>query len=114
MRTFLTHNPEDLQAYYGRALPELRAIADVVFNPLDRDLTTPELVAAAKDCDVIIAHRSTPGDAALFAALPGLLAFLRCAVDISTSTFPLPAQPVCWSAKPTRASFRQPQNWPWR
>ena len=61
LTAFLTHNPEDLRAYYGRALPELKSIAAVVGNPLDRDLNTPELVAAAKDCDVIIAHRSTPG-----------------------------------------------------
>lgn len=84
LTAFLTHNPEDLQAYYGRALPELSSIAHVVFNPLDTDLTTPELIAAAKDCDVIIAHRSTPGEAAMFCELPALLAFLRCAVDIST------------------------------
>jgi D-3-phosphoglycerate dehydrogenase / 2-oxoglutarate reductase len=84
LTAFLTHNPEDLDAYYARALPELKAVADVVFNPLDRDLTTPELVEAANGCDVIIAHRSTAGEAALFASLPGLLAFLRCAVDIST------------------------------
>lgn len=81
---FLTHNSEDLDAYYGRALPELEAIADVVCNPLGRDLTTPELIAAASGCDVIIAHRSTPGETSLFSALPELLAFLRCAVDIST------------------------------
>jgi D-3-phosphoglycerate dehydrogenase len=84
LTAFLTHNPEDLAVYYGRALPELTAIARVVFNPLDHDLSTPELIAAAKDCDVIIAHRSTPGEATVFTALPGLLAFLRCAVDIST------------------------------
>lgn len=84
MRVFLTHNPEDLDAYYGRALPQLRAIADVVINPLDRDLTTPELIDAAAGCEVVIAHRSTPGEAALFSARPELLAFLRCAVDIST------------------------------
>jgi D-3-phosphoglycerate dehydrogenase / 2-oxoglutarate reductase len=84
LTAFLTHNPEDLEAYYGRALPELSAIADVVFNQLGRDLSTPELVTAAKDCDVIIAHRATPGEAGLFTELPGLLAFLRCAVDIST------------------------------
>jgi D-3-phosphoglycerate dehydrogenase len=84
LTAFLTHNPEDLDAYYGRALPELSAIARVIFNPLDRDLDTVELISAAKDCDVIIAHRSTPGEAAVFAELPGLLAFLRCAVDIST------------------------------
>jgi D-3-phosphoglycerate dehydrogenase len=88
LTAFLTHNPEDLDAYYGRALPELSAIAQVVLNPLGRDLNTPELAAAAKDCDVIIAHRSTPGEAALFTALPGLLAFLRCAVDISTIDVP--------------------------
>ena len=84
MKVFVTHNPEDLAAYYGRALPDLSAIADVVLNPLDRDLSTPELVDAAAGCDVIVAHRSTPGDAATFESLPTLKAFLRCAVDIST------------------------------
>lgn len=84
MRVFVTHNPEDLNAYYARALPEMQAIADVTLNPLDRDLSTTELIEAAHGCQVIVAHRSTPGDAVVFAADPGLLAFLRCAVDIST------------------------------
>jgi D-3-phosphoglycerate dehydrogenase / 2-oxoglutarate reductase len=84
LTAFLTHNPEDLHAYYGRALPELQSVARVVFNPAGHDLSTQELVAAADGCDVIIAHRSTAGEAAVFAELPGLLAFLRCAVDIST------------------------------
>lgn len=84
LRTFVTHNPEDLEAYYGRALPELEAIADVVLNPLGRDLTTPELIEHAAGCQVIVAHRATPGDTDVFAALPELVAFLRCAVDIST------------------------------
>jgi D-3-phosphoglycerate dehydrogenase len=84
MRVFLTHNPEDLEAYYGRALPELEAIADVVRNPFDRDLTTPELIEAAAGAQVIVAHRATPGDPEVFAALDELVAFLRCAVDIST------------------------------
>ncbi|MEM9655145.1 MAG: NAD(P)-dependent oxidoreductase [Actinomycetota bacterium] len=88
MRVFLTHNPEDLAAYYGRALPELEAIAEVVRNPLDRDLTTDELLQYAAHCEVIVAHRATPGEAALFAGHPGLLAFLRCAVDISTIDLP--------------------------
>ena len=91
MRVFVTHNPEDLAAYYGRALPELRSLTerdgtpiDVVLNPLNRDLTTEELIECAAGCDVIVAHRSTPGEAKAFATLPELLAFLRCAVDIST------------------------------
>lgn len=84
MRVFLTHNPEDLRAYYGRALPELERIADVVANPLDRDLETSELIEHAAGCDVIVAHRATPGERPVFGSLPGLLAFVRTAVDIST------------------------------
>ncbi|MDX2380348.1 MAG: NAD(P)-dependent oxidoreductase [Acidimicrobiia bacterium] len=84
MRVFLTHDPEDLEAYYARALPDLVEIADVEHNPIDRDLSTAELIDAAAGCDVIIAHRSTPGEAALFERSSGLLAFLRCAVDTST------------------------------
>ncbi len=84
MRVFVTHNPEDLDAYYGRSLPELEAIADVVVNPTDHDLADDELIAAAQGCDVIVAHRATPGSADLFAAVDDLKAFLRCAVDIST------------------------------
>ncbi len=86
MRVFVTHNPEDLDAYFGRALPELRAIngVEVVVNPTDHDLSTPELIAAAAGCQVIVAHRSTPGAGELFANCSDLIAFLRCAVDIST------------------------------
>lgn len=83
MRVFLTHNPEDRDAYFGRALPELQTLADVVFNPLQRDLATDELITAAKNCDVIVSHRSTHGPSAVFESLPALVAFLRCAVDIS-------------------------------
>jgi len=84
VRVFLTHNSEDRDAYYGRALPLLTRIADVVQNPFDHDLSTAALIEAARDCDVIVAHRSTPGEAALFERMPDLVAFLRCAVDTST------------------------------
>jgi D-3-phosphoglycerate dehydrogenase len=84
IRVFLTHSPEDLDAYYRKALPQLQSIAEVKHNSTDRDLTTPELIRAAADCQVIVAHRATPGDAILFDRSPELLAFLRCAVDIST------------------------------
>ncbi|MDH3293918.1 MAG: hydroxyacid dehydrogenase [Acidimicrobiia bacterium] len=86
MRVFVTHNSEDLDAYFGRALPALESIdgVEVTLNRRDRDLTTPELIEAARGCQVIIAHRSTPGEAELFDASPDLVAFLRCAVDIST------------------------------
>lgn len=81
---FVTHNPEDREAYYGRALPDLRSVADVLVNPLDRDMTTAELIEEAQGCQVIVTHRSTPGEPEIFAQLPDLIAFLRCAVDIST------------------------------
>ena len=84
MRVFLTHNPEDLEAYFGRALPDLRSVAEVVLNHSSGDLNTDELIAAAAGCDVIVAHRSAAAEAALFEQRPELLAFLRCAVDIST------------------------------
>lgn len=84
MRVFVTHNPEDLHAYYGRSLPQLQQVAEVVVNPFNRDLTPEELVDAAGTCEVIVAHRATPAAAEVFARLPRLVAFLRTAVDLST------------------------------
>ncbi|MFQ5555655.1 MAG: NAD(P)-dependent oxidoreductase [Acidimicrobiia bacterium] len=83
LRVFLTHNAEDLEAYYGRALTELEPMTEVVLNRRGRDPTTAELVEAAATCDIIISHRATPGEPALFDGTPRLLAFLRCAVDVS-------------------------------
>jgi D-3-phosphoglycerate dehydrogenase len=82
-RVFLTHPPAALAGYFGdRALADLRAFADVTLNALDRELGVAELVAAAAGHDVIISYRQTPGEAALFAGLPDLVAFQRVAVDI--------------------------------
>jgi D-3-phosphoglycerate dehydrogenase len=80
---FLTHDPDALKNYYGdRALAGLRALGEVRLNPKSPPLTTDELIAAAKGCDVIVSYRITPGEPALFAASPDLVAFVRCAVDI--------------------------------
>lgn len=84
IRIFLAHNPEDREVYYGRALPRLQALGEVVMNPLDRDLTTPEFIEQAKGCKVIVSHRSPPAEAALFESSPELLAYFRCALDIRT------------------------------
>ncbi|MGI9616160.1 MAG: NAD(P)-dependent oxidoreductase [Acidimicrobiales bacterium] len=83
-RVFLSHSPEDLGAYFGQALPRLSEMATVVYNPTAGELTTAELIDAAEGCQVIIAHRSTPGPASVFEARVETLAFLRTAVDIST------------------------------
>ncbi len=88
VRVFVTHNREDLEAYFGRALPNLEEIADVVLNQSGGDLSTPDLISAAAGCEVIVAHRSTPGPAELFESSPDLLAFLRTAVDLSTVDVP--------------------------
>lgn len=82
---FVSHPQDRLDAYFGRRATEaLMRLAQVRFNAEPRELSTPELVAAAQGCDAIIAYRQTPAPAALFSALPQLTAFLRCAVDIRT------------------------------
>ena len=82
-RVFVSHPQPRLAHYFGlRATAALQAICDVRFNPGDRDLSSGELAALAQDCDIVIAYRQTAGDEALFAALPRLAAFVRCAIDI--------------------------------
>ena len=86
---FVSHPQSKLGHYFGdRATAALRAIADVRFNPGDTDLSPSELAALAGDCEVIISYRQTAGDEALFAALPRLLAFVRCAIDIRNIDVP--------------------------
>ncbi len=86
---FVSHPQSKLAHYFGaRATAALQAIADVRFNPGDTDLSSGELAALAQDCDVIISYRQTLGDEALFAALPRLLALVRCAIDIRNIDVP--------------------------
>ncbi|WP_404589142.1 hypothetical protein, partial [Neisseria gonorrhoeae] len=70
--------------YLEAGLDELRRVADVVLNTSGDVLSGRELSAAAAGCEVIIAHRATPGLAETFATAPDLVAFLRAAVDVST------------------------------
>ncbi|HEY6720362.1 MAG TPA: NAD(P)-dependent oxidoreductase [Burkholderiales bacterium] len=82
-RIFLTHPPEALANYYGeRALAGLKAMAEVRLNPAARELSTRELIEAARGCELIVSYRQTPGEAELFANSPDLVAFSRCAIDI--------------------------------
>jgi D-3-phosphoglycerate dehydrogenase / 2-oxoglutarate reductase len=86
MRILLTHTPSALENYYGqRALAALSEHGEVMLNPTGAVLDDPAaLAAAAQGARVIVADRQTPGPATLYARLPGLLAFCRVAVDIST------------------------------
>jgi D-3-phosphoglycerate dehydrogenase len=89
VKVFLSHTQEQFEGYFGDApLEALRQQAEVVRNETGRVLAGAGLAAAAAGCEVIIAHRATPGTAETFSAAPDLLAFLRCAVDISTIDVP--------------------------
>src|SRR3982751_3007885 len=69
--------------YYGdRSLDGLRATAEVVLHESDETLVSASLVRAAQDVDIIVADRMTEGRGEIFAQLPRLRAFVRCAVDI--------------------------------
>ena len=86
LRILLTHTPHMLANYYGeRALAGLRRHGEVRLNPHGWVLdSTDALVEAAAGVDVIVADRQVPVPAEVFAALPGLIAVCRVAVDVST------------------------------
>ena len=80
---FVTFPPAARRNYYGDdAVAHLRRLGEVRLNPLERALDTPDLIDAARGCEIIIADRQTPGRADLFPNLPDLVAFTRCAIDI--------------------------------
>ena len=82
-RILLTHSAEALALYYGkRALSGLRKLGEVKLHEGQNPLEGEALIAAAADCDLIVSYRQSPAPAVLFERLPGLVAFLRCAIDI--------------------------------
>lgn len=82
-RVLLTFGATARRNYYGAtALAELQAIADVRLNEGEAPLAGQALVEAARGCAVIISDRQAAAPAALFAALPELAVFQRCAVDV--------------------------------
>jgi len=82
-KVLLTHTPQARRQYYGeRSLKALQALAQIVLHQGDDALDAAGLIAAAGDADIIVADRLTEGPGAIFAKLPKLRAFVRCAVDI--------------------------------
>jgi D-3-phosphoglycerate dehydrogenase / 2-oxoglutarate reductase len=82
-RILLTHTPQMRENYYGaRALADLRELGEVALHEGSEPLGTSALVAVAQGCGIIVADRATACDEAMFAALPGLVAVSRVAVDI--------------------------------
>jgi len=88
-RIFLTHPPEALKNFYGdKAIAGIKALGEVRFNGAGRELSTQELIEAARGCELIISYRQTPGEADLFRNAPDLVAFSRCAIDIRNVDVP--------------------------
>lgn len=82
-KVLLTHTPQARRQYYGeRSLRGLQAVAQVVLHEGSDALDAAGLVEAAADADIIVADRLTEGPGEIFAKLPTLRAFVRCAVDI--------------------------------
>lgn len=82
-RVLLTHGATARRNYYGAGpLAALHEIADVRLNDGDEPLLGAALVEAARGCAVIISDRQAAPPPGLFAALPGLAVFQRCAVDV--------------------------------
>jgi D-3-phosphoglycerate dehydrogenase / 2-oxoglutarate reductase len=82
-RIFLTHEEHARERYYGeKALARLRELGEVRLNETGAPLSTGQLFELARACEVIVSYRQTEGPAEVFEALPDLIAFVRCAVDI--------------------------------
>jgi D-3-phosphoglycerate dehydrogenase len=83
LKILLTHPPQARSQYYGeRSLDGLQALAQIVLHESDDALDANGLIGAARDVELIVADRLTEGPAEIFARLPKLRAFVRCAVDI--------------------------------
>jgi D-3-phosphoglycerate dehydrogenase len=82
-KIFLTHVPDMLENYYGeRALAAMRQLGEVRLNTSGKVLDAKALAEAAKDCEIIVSDRQTPGPPEFFSSAPDVCAFLRVAVDI--------------------------------
>ena len=83
VRILLTHSNDMRANYYGpRALAALQEIGEVRLNDSNKLWSGSDVVAAAAGCGIIVADRQTEGPAEIFDSLPGLVAFVRVAVDI--------------------------------
>jgi len=79
----LTHSREERRTRFGdAAFAALQALGAVRVNDSDAALTTDQLLALGRGCEVILSDRLTPAEARLFAGLPDLVALCRGAVDI--------------------------------
>lgn len=83
MKILITHNNDLLHNFYSlEAVEELRGLAEVRLNGTDTPLRGQALIEAARDVDIVLSDRLAPGTPEVFAGLPDLAVWMRCAVDI--------------------------------
>lgn len=88
-RILLTYPADERPVRYGEAaLAGLGKLGALQLNPHARIMTQDELRAAAASCDIVVADRNTPFDAALLAQLPELKALVRAAMDVRNIDIP--------------------------
>lgn len=79
----LTHAEEERDIYYGgEALAGLRVLGDVRLNLSAKPLAGVDFIAAASGCGIVVGDSRATADAALFAAVPDLLAYVHGHVDL--------------------------------
>ena len=82
-RILLTHSPQSLANYYGeQALLELRSLGEVRLNPGEDPASPQALIDLAQGCQIIVSSRQAAAPAAVFEALPDLVAYCRVAMDV--------------------------------
>jgi len=87
-RILLTYPAGEREQRYGAALDGLRALGDVVLNPLPRTMTEDELAEAGAACVAIVSDRNTRFGAGLVARLPATVALVRAAMDVRNIDIP--------------------------
>jgi D-3-phosphoglycerate dehydrogenase len=82
-RILLTHPAPVRPNYFPpKSVDALAALGDLKINQSDAEWNMEELIANARDCDIVVNYRETPACAAVFDALLSLKAWVRVAVDI--------------------------------
>jgi D-3-phosphoglycerate dehydrogenase len=80
---FLAYSSQARVQYYGaHALAQLRTLGDVRLHHGAAPMTPGDLIAQAKDCQIIIGARVPEVPAEVFEQLPELVAYCRGAVDV--------------------------------
>lgn len=79
----LTHDKPERDVYYGEvALAQLRELDTVRLNESGKPLAGDAFIAAASGCAILVGDSKATADAAFFAGVPDLVAYVHGHVDI--------------------------------